>query len=323
MSDENKMVPLLSNAAAIARQKEEGARPGRQHLRVLAWDAKGLFQGQGWVAVQQFLRAGNAMQVLTMSPAGAGAAQLVAAGRAAMAEPLREARRVREEALRDWCEKEPLRGDALRIREVDWLPGTSLCLYADGDGKGKGRVGFVGMSTPNPNRKTADKLWIELGAGKRLDGQIEQFDELWKMGVRPKTRSVFLSYAHTDTAIADHVEALLRRQDVKVFRDTAHVHSGAPYLQELLMRQVSWAGVLLILWSADWEASLWCRAELAEALRTSSDGGPAIEVLRVGESRNDAPELSLRGRLFREGLTRAEREQAVRLMVTTALGGVG
>ncbi len=318
MEPELVMVPLLSNKESVQRQKAEAERLPNQRLLALAWDAMGLLGERGWPDVRAWLEKGNELQVLTMSPKGAGAAQLIAVGRDEMTERLLESRRVRERAVKDWVSNNPERAGALECREVDWLPGTSLSLYQDLGAKAP-RIGFVGMSTPNPNRKTEDKLWIELGAGAPLMSQFEQFGELWAEASRPRTRTVFLSYAHADMAVADHVEAVLRRHDVLVFRDTAHLHSGAPELRALLMHQVARAGVLLILWSAEWEGSLWCRAELAEALRLPPGQGPAVEVLRVGPSRNDAPELSLRGRLFREGQSRAERELAVKLLVQESL----
>lgn len=309
-------IALLTGGEVTAQQRSASETSG--YWRVLGYYAPELLGEANWPAVKARLHAGLRLDLLTLAPGGlAERLEVVAAERLDAPLKLRESR-----ALKVQRQAEAQREDwALNLRELDWIPSVGMFLCYDQpppDGSKPVdciREGFIGVVTPDPTRRSKDKVWMHLlpkeGAGMAaLRSYAEQYEALWQRATLPLARSVFLSYAHEDQAAADQVEAVLRRAGVEVFRDEAAARHGAVAIEGMLKAQLDTCGALLILWSEAWEASMWCRAEANHVLQRGIAARPVIDVLKVGPTRSPAPDLRLLGHLYRPAEDRISRQSA-------------
>ncbi|MBL8614041.1 MAG: toll/interleukin-1 receptor domain-containing protein [Deltaproteobacteria bacterium] len=309
-------ISLLTGDEIKACQQD--AAEASHYWRVLGYHAPELLGDKNWAHVQKRLKQRLRLDLLTLAPGGlAERLEVVAAERLDAPLKLRESR-----ALKLQRQAEAQReGWELNLRELDWIPSVGMFLCYDQpppDGSKPVdciREGFIGVVTPDPTRRSKDKVWMHLRpeAGKgaeALRSYAEQYEALWQRAQRPPPRSVFLSYAHEDHAAADQVEAVLRRAGVEVFRDEAAARHGAVAIEGMLKAQLDTCGALLILWSEAWEASMWCRAEANHVLQRGIAARPVIDVLKVGPTRSPAPDLRLLGHLYRPAEDRISRQSA-------------
>lgn len=102
--------------------------------------------------------------------------------------------------------------------------------------------------------------------------------------VQQEAPSFFISYARARQAEADFVETLLRRRNLRVFRDESDF--GAGYAIPIAIREAIFgATVFIALWSAEYACSPWCFDELELALDRHANGMIDLWLLRVDSTR--------------------------------------
>jgi hypothetical protein len=135
--------------------------------------------------------------------------------------------------------------------------------------------------------------------------------------VKGHGRPYFISYAHADIAIADHVETLLYRSNRRVIRDELNLTIGASF-EEILPVLIESSGTFIAVFSESYARSEYCMGELRAAIENSSQFEvPRIAVLLTSQSpelRRNIP-LRLRSRLTASGDSREAREQTVAKLV--------
>lgn len=126
--------------------------------------------------------------------------------------------------------------------------------------------------------------------------------------------SYFLSYSHEDTAIADHIELLLLRHGKIVRRDENFLEPHAR-LKEHFAHQIECCDTFLSLYSKNYEKSDICLGELEEAksYRRNNNDRLRVALITLGER----PTFDMLNRLYFEGATRAERENAISKLVNS------
>ena len=115
----------------------------------------------------------------------------------------------------------------------------------------------------------------------------------------------FISYARDRQGEADFVETLLRRRNLRVFRDESDF--GAGYSIPTLIREAIFAAhVFVILWSSAYACSPWCFDEMELALDRHAAGKLKLWILRVDDTRI-VPKRA-RDLLFYDASSRADLE---------------
>lgn len=115
----------------------------------------------------------------------------------------------------------------------------------------------------------------------------------------------FISYARDRQGEADFVETLLRRRNVRVFRDESDFGAGHS-IPSIIREAIFEANVFVVLWSSAYACSPWCFDELELALDRQAEGGLKLWILRVDETRI-VPKRA-RDLLFYDAHSRAEIE---------------
>jgi hypothetical protein len=95
---------------------------------------------------------------------------------------------------------------------------------------------------------------------RRLGREIIEFAE-----IMAEKQRYFLSYAHENLEIADHLETLLLRARRVVFRDEAKLLLGQD-LKDRIEAHLQRTDTFIGLWSAHYNVSDWCQRELELAL---------------------------------------------------------
>lgn len=300
-----------------SKERQEEIMGDTRLCRVLAYDARALLGDRGWSKVKSWLQNGGTLDLLTIAPGGlAERMEVGAAGRKDAAYTLSDSRARQAQRIQELA-SEGL-DDHLHCRMFDHIPSVSLSLHYKSEELLPFR-GFVGIVTPDPSRGSKDKRWLDLKFPEHKDDLLlyaEQYESLWKRALIPRRRTVFLSYSHADRQVADHVEALLRRHGIDVFRDTGHQRAGAISIDGLLEKQLDMCGAFVILWSPAWESSMWCRAEVNHVLHKDESIRPVIDILRVGEGCGPAPDVRLLNHLYRDAVDRISRELAVEALTS-------
>lgn len=96
--------------------------------------------------------------------------------------------------------------------------------------------------------------------------------------------SFFISYARAREAEADFVETLLRRRNLRVFRDESEFGAGHA-IPTAIREAIFGATVFIALWSAEYACSPWCFDELELALDRHAQGVLELWLLRVDSTR--------------------------------------
>jgi hypothetical protein len=134
-------------------------------------------------------------------------------------------------------------------------------------------------------------------------------EALVKSAVGPQPHLYFISYSWSDSAVADHVEALLRRNNRNVLRDEDNVQSGGSLSQgiEALINQ---ADTFIALWSKSYANSTWCPNELEYARNKQAKSEKPRRIVLVTLDDTDTP-IRFTDYLCRIGQERLQRELAV------------
>jgi hypothetical protein len=101
---------------------------------------------------------------------------------------------------------------------------------------------------------------------------------------RQEALSFFISYARDRQGEADYVEALLRRRNLRVFRDESDFGAGHA-IPVAIKEAIFEANVFIALWSSEYACSPWCFDELELALDRHGDGRLELWILRVDATR--------------------------------------
>lgn len=95
---------------------------------------------------------------------------------------------------------------------------------------------------------------------------------------------VFVSYARTQTSMADFVEMTLRRRGIDVVRDEASFEPGHTIPNEIREKIIS-AQTFVALWSLDYASSPWCFDEIEFALDRQESGALDIWFIQLDDTR--------------------------------------
>ena len=133
---------------------------------------------------------------------------------------------------------------------------------------------------------TGRPLWEETNLGNRLTVSIPRLTpedvmimEAYQQRVLIE-RTVFLSYAREDEAIAAHLEAELEARNVHVYRDVRSLYPGEPW-QPALERAVRAADGFVVLVSPAAVVSGWVRQEVDWALNEQGSGGLIAHIVPI------------------------------------------
>ncbi len=94
----------------------------------------------------------------------------------------------------------------------------------------------------------------------------------------------FISYARDRQAEADFVETLLRRRNLKVFRDETDFGAGYA-IPNSIKEAIFEANVFIALWSSEYACSPWCFDEMEIALDRHEKNAIKIWILRIDATR--------------------------------------
>ncbi len=130
-------------------------------------------------------------------------------------------------------------------------------------------------------------------------------------GVQPHL--YFLSYSWADSSTADHVEALLRRNNRNVLRDENNVKSGGS-LSRAIETLIVQADTFVALWSKDYARSSWCPNELEYARNRQADGLKPRRIILVTLDESEVP-IRFTDTLRQLGRERDQCELAVLTML--------
>lgn len=103
-------------------------------------------------------------------------------------------------------------------------------------------------------------------------------------GANSRPPSFFISYSRERQEEADHVETLLRRRNLRVFRDETDFGAGHS-VPHLIREAIFGATVFIALWSAAYACSPWCFDELELALDRHDESGLELWIFRVDNTR--------------------------------------
>ncbi|HEX2092804.1 MAG TPA: toll/interleukin-1 receptor domain-containing protein [Longimicrobiaceae bacterium] len=176
----------------------------------------------------------------------------------------------REEfSIRLVCESETITGSfswgdaeyrlSCRLVSGIFLTGT----YEDRRG-GRSFVGAFQLAL-HPAQTTMAGKWI----GFDMRNRVQSGSWHWrrpgvKYSFEMRGNSYFLSYAHEQASIADHLEVLLRRRHCVVLRDESRIRPAASLSREVASAIAS-VDTFVALHSQDYSKSEWCTGELEHA----------------------------------------------------------
>lgn len=96
--------------------------------------------------------------------------------------------------------------------------------------------------------------------------------------------SFFISYARNRVAEADFVENILRRRNLKVFRDETDFGAGHA-IPNSIKEAIFEADIFIALWSSEYACSPWCFDEIEIALDRQENNALNIWILRIDTTR--------------------------------------
>lgn len=94
----------------------------------------------------------------------------------------------------------------------------------------------------------------------------------------------FISYPRARQAEADHVETMLRRRNLYVYRDEVDLGPGHSIPEEI-RRAIYNCDVFIAIWCVEYACSPWCHDELELAMDRLAEAGLKLWLLRVDETR--------------------------------------
>lgn len=171
-----------------------------------------------------------------------------------------------------------------------------LLLLAEGRGKPVLPLPILGGAAEQSFDRRRYELMDRLGQDYALlqkPGEVRNMPELATIlagPVRGGMRNsqfppkVFISYARARQAEADHLETVLRRRNLSVFRDESEFGAGYS-VPEQIRQAIFGANIIIVLWSAEYACSPWCFDELDLALDRQSNGVVELWILRIDTTR--------------------------------------
>jgi len=171
-----------------------------------------------------------------------------------------------------------------------------LLLLADGKRKAVLPLPFMGGAAKLAFDRRRYELEDRLGPGvaelQNEDG-VSHVSELVATlaqgaGSSTKSRQVvpsfFISYARDRQGEADYVETLLRRRNLRVFRDESDFGAGHA-IPAAIREAIFEANVFIALWSSEYACSPWCFDEMELALDRHAGATLDLWILRVDTTR--------------------------------------
>jgi hypothetical protein len=94
----------------------------------------------------------------------------------------------------------------------------------------------------------------------------------------------FISYPRTRPAEADHIEMILRRRRLDVYRDERDFGAGRNLPHEIVA-YIERSNVFIVVWCQEYACSPWCYDQLDLALKRCQDGNAQLWIMCVDETR--------------------------------------
>lgn len=138
-------------------------------------------------------------------------------------------------------------------------------------------------------------------------------ESLGKSRPSEKPYSYFISYDWNDSAIADHVETLLRRQGRNVLRDEQNVESGGK-LSKTIQTMIDEADTFIALWGNTYSSSTWCPDELEYARNRQAKGNKPKRIVLLTLD-DTVPPIRFTDSLHSPAKERKQRELAIMKML--------
>ncbi|HYH98956.1 toll/interleukin-1 receptor domain-containing protein [Hyalangium sp.] len=113
---------------------------------------------------------------------------------------------------------------------------------------------------------------------------LSALEEHRPKGERGMPLRFFISYPRARPLEADHVETLLRRRNMQVFRDETDFGAGHE-IPGRIQEAIHSANVFIALWCKEYACSPWCFDELELALKRHSQGVLNLWILCVDDTR--------------------------------------
>jgi hypothetical protein len=129
----------------------------------------------------------------------------------------------------------------------------------------------------------------------------------------PPTHSYFISYVWEDSALADHVEVLLRRSKRVINRDESIFRAGTN-LSDVVQSLINESDTFVALWNDKFKNSTWCPNELAYAIERQHRGLTPTRVILLALD-DTQPPIQFTGKLWSAGQDRTQRELTIRKLV--------
>lgn len=171
-----------------------------------------------------------------------------------------------------------------------------LLLLADGKRKAVLPLAFMGgaakLAFDRRRYELEDRLGTSATTLQREDGVLHVPELVAALAQaagssnrsRHETPSFFISYARGRQGEADYVETLLRRRNLRVFRDESDFGAGHA-IPTAIREAIFEANVFIALWSSEYACSPWCFDEMELALDRQADAGLELWIVRVDATR--------------------------------------
>jgi len=127
----------------------------------------------------------------------------------------------------------------------------------------------------------------------------------------------FIGYSRRRPAEADHIEMVLRRRRLDVYRDEHHFGAGRDLPHEV-RAHIELANVFIAVWSKEYACSPWCYDELEYALDRQKEGKTQLWILCVDDTRVISPRARM---LVNYPSTNREQMEKNLLVLLERLGG--
>ncbi len=152
-------------------------------------------------------------------------------------------------------------------------------------------------------------VWLPDSAEKIID----LAEALSNQDTVTQRHSYFISYTWDESALADHVEVLLQRNERSVNRDESIFQAGVD-LEDVVKSLIQQSDTFVALWSERFRKSTWCPNELAYAMDRQAKGLKPERVVLLTMDDTEVPIRST-GKLRLRGDDREKRELSVKRLI--------
>ena len=152
-------------------------------------------------------------------------------------------------------------------------------------------------------------VWLPESGEKILD----LAEALATQSTKPQHHSYFISYTWNESALADHIEVLLQRNQRIVNRDESIFRAGVD-LSDVVKSLIQQSDTFIALWSERFKSSTWCPQELEYALNRQSKGLKPERVILLSLDDTEAP-IRFTGKLHLPGDSREKRDLSMRRLI--------